>query len=475
MREHSGACKPLLGVSTSGTNVNYNRGYSHVYKVSIFFFAFFLLYFYISPMYIPHHHLFWEESTPGYLVYTSSCKISDMNPFDKAVRPYIRKKGPQRCPRFVIKVSNQILKYDETHPKYKKTSCCFREIHRDPQDPYKYNKNADWQIKFSPKCTTISKINGANMTSEFVKVECEELDEGKVIKTSNFQASVFPPEQHSNLTRLKLEYWQQEKFSGSPSEMIKEEVPGRPPSVLIVGIDSISRMHMYRSLPKTKLFLEENDFIEMKGYTKIGENTFPNIMGVLAGMELNKYPCYNGSKYKVDSCPLIWKNYSRSNYVTAFLEDSPGLAIFNYLKTGFVEQPTDYYLRTLAVAYHGKLDHSRGFQGCVGGMSQTDFMINYMRRFVERMGEQKVPYFLLSWFTSLAHDDFNALKPADTKYHDLLSDTVNDATYNGNNTIILFISDHGYRFGSFRETFLGYYEESLPFFYIRMPPALKLS
>jgi len=39
--------------------------------------------------------------------------------------------------------------------------------------------------------------------------------------------------------------------------------------------------------------------------------------------------------------------------------------------------------------------------------------------------------------------------------------------------VILFISDHGYRFGSFRETVLGYYEESLPFFFLRLPPRLK--
>lgn len=35
------------------------------------------------------------------------------------------------------------------------------------------------------------------------------------------------------------------------------------------------------------------------------------------------------------------------------------------------------------------------------------------------------------------------------------------------------MSDHGYRFGNFRETFLGFYEESLPFFFFRLPPSLK--
>lgn len=50
---------------------------------------------------------------------------------------------------------------------------------------------------------------------------------------------------------------------------------------------------------------------------------------------------------------------------------------------------------------------------------------------------------------------------------------MNKASANPDNTIIIFMSDHGYRFGSFRETFLGFYEESLPFFFFRLPPSLK--
>lgn len=43
----------------------------------------------------------------------------------------------------------------------------------------------------------------------------------------------------------------------------------------------------------------------------------------------------------------------------------------------------------------------------------------------------------------------------------------------GSNALLLFISDHGYRFGKFRETFLGFYEEALPFFFVRMPSSMK--
>ena len=54
-----------------------------------------------------------------------------------------------------------------------------------------------------------------------------------------------------------------------------------------------------------------------------------------------------------------------------------------------------------------------------------------------------------------------------------MKDSVENPDSGANNTVILFISDHGYRFGDFRETFLGFYEESLPFFFIRIPQVLK--
>lgn len=66
-------------------------------------------------------------------------------------------------------------------------------------------------------------------------------------------------------------------------------------------------------------------------------------------------------------------------------------------------------------------------------------------------------------------------------YFQTLDETLLDAfvhvlensTGNPDNTVILFMSDHGHRTGKFRETFLGFYEYNLPAFYIRLPPSLK--
>ncbi|XP_052098690.1 uncharacterized protein LOC127733361 [Mytilus californianus] len=43
-----------------------------------------------------------------------------------------------------------------------------------------------------------------------------------------------------------------------------------------------------------------------------------------------------------------------------------------------------------------------------------------------------------------------------------------------NNTIIFFYSDHGIRFGQFRQTFIGQMEERLPFLFIILPQWFKV-
>lgn len=44
---------------------------------------------------------------------------------------------------------------------------------------------------------------------------------------------------------------------------------GKPLSVLMVGIDSISRLNFIRSMPKTAQYVYDNDWFEMSGYNKV--------------------------------------------------------------------------------------------------------------------------------------------------------------------------------------------------------------
>lgn len=44
------------------------------------------------------------------------------------------------------------------------------------------------------------------------------------------------------------------------------------------------------------------------------------------------------------------QEYKKKGYKTLLAEDAPEIATFNYLKRGFDEPPTDYYLRPFGLA-----------------------------------------------------------------------------------------------------------------------------
>lgn len=44
---------------------------------------------------------------------------------------------------------------------------------------------------------------------------------------------------------------------------------GKPLSVLMLGIDSISRLNFIRAMPKTAQYVYDNEWFEMSGYNKV--------------------------------------------------------------------------------------------------------------------------------------------------------------------------------------------------------------
>lgn len=131
-------------------------------------------------------------------------------------------------------------------------------------------------------------------------------------------------------------------------------------NVLIIVIDSVSLAQFRRAFPQTYEYvtqqLEDNILFENVGVN--GENTYPNMLPLLAGVvkepnwELNMYD--ETSHYKSleqnttfhDLYPFVWKRYESIGYLTSFLEDSPTFSTFNFVKDGF------RYLKTcLCIVY----------------------------------------------------------------------------------------------------------------------------
>jgi hypothetical protein len=57
----------------------------------------------------------------------------------------------------------------------------------------------------------------------------------------------------------------------------------RHPSVLIFGLDSMSRSNFIRQLPETHAQMQTMGFVDMLGHVKIGDNSYVNWVAILAG------------------------------------------------------------------------------------------------------------------------------------------------------------------------------------------------
>jgi hypothetical protein len=121
-------------------------------------------------------------------------------------------------------------------------------------------------------------------------------------------------------------------------------------SVLILGVDAVSRLNMERELPQLRQVLLSPPLsaIPMLGYNKVGDNTFPNVVPLLTGLaesQLAQACSWRDAKTKIDACPFIWRLFTERGYRTAYGEDCTWMSTFNYAKTGFVQPPVDYYAR----------------------------------------------------------------------------------------------------------------------------------
>lgn len=122
-------------------------------------------------------------------------------------------------------------------------------------------------------------------------------------------------------------------------------------SVLVLGLDAQSHMNFIRQMPKTYQFLVSKNLssIGMYGYTKVGDNTFPNIVSGFSGLSVDELisRCWPTKDSYFDSCPFIWRKFAEAGYRTSLAEDTVWMGTFNYEKKGFLQPPTDYYLNPM--------------------------------------------------------------------------------------------------------------------------------
>ncbi|KAF5293097.1 hypothetical protein FQA39_LY13707 [Lamprigera yunnana] len=388
----------------------------------------------------------------GFLIKTEGCRIPYMDPFDRAVRKYIDKEKPVVCNKNKPPLMNSNLTsiyilnsslVDYNIRNVSALSCCYSSFKRVDSSP----KENDNKIKFY-SCVTFK--NSVQIDTDFVRVTCK----------------------YNNIEVYR------DFFAFVPLRTKYKNIPGssKKLGVLMVGLDAVSRVNLHRQMPKTVQTLREIGATEFLGYNKVADNTFPNLLPVLTGSfesELKK-KCWFKKSDKFDKCWFVWDDYSKNNYSTVFGEDSTWMGIFNYVKKGFGKQPTDYYWGPFDAVAEKEIggEHRMNVFQCIGSREIYKVLLDYIMKYAQTMQRSEIPYFGLFWGSSLSHDYLNKPQLGDDYYAKFFKRLFDTGLLN--NTVLIFMSDHGIRWGDIRSTYQGRMEERLPFLFMTLPKAYQL-
>ncbi|KAL4236570.1 hypothetical protein ACF0H5_004955 [Mactra antiquata] len=392
--------------------------------------------------------------------FSGPCILPDLNPFDSIMMQKRTKIPPIKCsdsPPIVFIDANNILQFNQTLMKQIKlaqndVNCVCAEVVR---------ANADNDVKTSDavRCTP-----PFDMKSDFFKVTCS--------KRSDIVYSTL-------LTKIN----KRKRFKIADDKSY---------SVLLFGLDGVSRSCAYREIPKTVEFLKKNlSAFDLHGYMKVGDNTFPNLIPLLTGLNAftAELPNINYNQDFYDEFPLIWKNFSSKDYVTLLAEDAPHMSTFNGDKVGFYEPPTDHYMRPYWLAWQDMYSVRKYSSGVAMSMMNYKFMkskleqytlcnedvptyiahLRYLKQFLSTYSRERK--FMLSFYTELAHKNTNLLQLSDPDLVQFFTDMRDSDQLS--NTILIVFSDHGPKTGE--KMLSARLEKSLPMCFIVLPPSLRMS
>ncbi|CAG7722260.1 unnamed protein product [Allacma fusca] len=339
------------------------------------------------------------------------------------------------------------------NPNFTHLNCCMTNIRRRDQNDSLFDLSPCIPVKGR---TTVS-------SRESVLVQC-----GNFINLETFIPM-------KDQVKKKIQFWQK----------ISPDL--RPISVLLLGIDSVSRAHAYRSLPKTMEYMKIHGFIDFNHYHSIAPSTFTNFLGFLSGMTRNhvRSTCAPDWISPVDKCPLIWADFNQEQYVTSYTEDW-GQTFSWGGQAGFQEEPTDYYVHTPFIALRTIRNARKNYVkslskeetlyrdlnlDCASNSSVPQHILDYFLRFSKKFEE--IPYFTFTWINNPFHEENNALPHFDHIFLQFFETLLSNPAVK-KRLLIIFLSDHGARTSFFlSRSVQSFVERGLPALMIHAPEALK--
>ncbi|KAL4235829.1 hypothetical protein ACF0H5_004219 [Mactra antiquata] len=395
-----------------------------------------------------------NTSSNSFLVNMPFCKIPFLDPYDPSIKHIVKKTLSLECPKnlsltfqegFYVKINQTVAKMPPFNGQI--SYCTYTPLYR-PRYEITHNNYLRYLSESSPFHDSVK------IDHEFVKVNCYNNEDKSVYV--NFYGFI----QHVNQS-INASYDKQFRRH-IERDKIKERL-----NVIMIGMDSVSRLSFIRQMLKSRAFLEnELESFDMMGYNKVADNTFINIVPMTMGKFVHEMPWGdNRTNLTFDGYDFLWKQFSDKGYRTFYAEDAPDIAIFDFLKGGFKTPPTDHFNRPVSVAMEMKEQNWYNNHHCFQDRLETDIVLKYLSDFIETY--QHDPFFAFTFITRLSHDSVNSAGAADESYFKFFTNLHKKNLIR--NSVMFFFSDHGMRFGNIRETHIGKMEERLPFMQVVIP------
>ncbi|KAH8021935.1 hypothetical protein HPB51_018784 [Rhipicephalus microplus] len=368
----------------------------------------------------------------GFVLDTPGCKLPDYDPFHWTVRAYYQNKssaGKVLCDetgdlvtfedRLTPVLNERVLasRYNATP---QDIACFYAEMLRNMSSPFpdKTAVEGRWsKVEFGRPLRR----------GEYISLRCDRAHVGTIYR------------RHALLARKKRSVQGHDKHERQ-----------KRLNVLVLGIDSVSRLATIRHMPLTRRYLmgEMNAF-EFVGYTKLGTASVHSQLPLLTGLP-SKAVDRMFAKMHYDALPHLMSVYRKRGYHTLFLEEYADYGLFTYgaQRFGFKKAPADYYPRAIM----------REFD------SPTCSVLRYIQDLFS-FDDQLL--FAYVWLTDFLHGDFNGAGVVDAPVESLLRNLSSSGVLR--RTALLVISDHGLRFGSARRTEMGRIEDLTPSFFLALP------
>ncbi|XP_013193116.2 uncharacterized protein LOC106136958 isoform X2 [Amyelois transitella] len=384
-----------------------------------------------------------------FTIKTQGCKIPAMTPLDSSIKEYVISPNPEKCDD----PSTVMLDHNKTHiwtkkeivQQYNNLTCSYEAFNR-TQFVCIGSDSVDERVQYGKPTNFTDHIR---VNDEFVCVTC-------------YNSSIEIHKQFF-LFAVKKEFKAHKGIKELGSNGIGY-------NVLVMGIDAVSRLNLYRTMPKTVKYMKNYSAIELMGYNKVGDNTFPNLIPMLLGISVEELPkiCLPHKDSTFDNCPFVWEWFKKAGYYTALGEDSSWLGTFNYLRGGFINTPTDYYLHTF-ISEVEKNVKRQNKRICSNDKYIFQILLDYVEDVTARLESSKL--FGFFWEITMSHDYLNDAAVMDKSYVTFLKKLEENKYLE--KTILILVSDHGMRWGPIRSTKQGRLEERLPFVFMLAPPSFR--